>query len=219
MSSIISSLFKGSVLARSAKHLVYESDSTKIADIVIDASLNEIIQYGATITEHPIETRSSVSDHIFKNPLKLKIEGYITDSPMKIMGIFETPLQKNSLKNMKRNIKNALPFFESDKPSTQSYLALKTLFNEKSLITVVSKLEAFHDMAITNLTFTSNNETVGKLDFVAELTQVTHARVEVTNISRTKNKTLSNLTAKVTDGGNGELGKSALKSAYDWFSN
>jgi hypothetical protein len=218
MASIISSIFQGAALVRSAKNLIHESDRTKIADIVIDASLNEIIQYGATVTEHPVETRASVSDHIFKQPLKLKIEGYVTDSPIKIMGIFETPLQKNSLATMKSNIKNALPFFESDKPSKQAYLALKALFNEKALITIVSKLEVFHDMAITNLTFTNSNETIGKLEFVAELVQVTHAKVKVTNVSRTKNKALANLTAKAVDGGNVELGKSLLKRGFDWMS-
>jgi len=217
MASIISSLFRGAGLIRSAKHLIHESDQTKIADIVIDASLNEIIQYGATITEHPIETRSSVSDHIFKQPLKLKIEGYVTDSPIKIMGVFETPLQKNSLETMKRNIKNALPFMQSDKPSKQAYLALKALFDEKALITVVCKLEAFHDMAISNLTFTNSNETIGKLEFVAELVQVTHAKVEVSNIPRTSNQALAMLTAKSVDGGNVELGQSLLKRGFDFM--
>jgi len=218
MASIISSIFQGSALVRSAKHLIDESDKTKIADIIIDASLNEIIQYGATVTEHPIETRSSVSDHIFKQPLKLKIEGYITDSPIRIMGVFETPLQKNSLATMKSNIKNALPFMQSDKPSKQAYLALKALFNEKALITIVSKLEVFHDMAITNLTFTNSNVTIGKLEFAAELVQVMHAKVEVTNVSRTKNQALANLTAKAVDGGNVELGQSFLKRGFDFMS-
>lgn len=216
MASIISSVFRGAALARGAKNLFTESDKTRIADIVIDATLNEVIQYGATITEHPVETRTAVSDHIFKQPLKLKIEGYITDSPIRIMGVFETPLQKNSLDVMKRNIKEALPFFESDKPSKQAYIALKALYGDRCLISVVSKLEAFHDMAITSLTFTNSNETVGKLEFVAELMQVVHAKV-VTSDIRTSNKELHRLTAAPINKGNVPLGKSKASDIYDFF--
>lgn len=216
MASIISSVFRGAALARGAKNLFTESDKTRIADIVIDASLTEVIQYGATVTEHPVETRTAVSDHIFKQPLKLKIEGYITDSPLRIMGIFQTPLQKNSLDVIKRNIKEALSFFESDKPSKQGYMALKALYNDRCLISVVSKLEAFHDMAITNLTFNNNNETVGKLEFVAELVQVVHAKVATRNI-RTSNKELHRLTATTVDKGNVPLGKSKAADIYDFL--
>lgn len=217
MASIISSIFRGSALLKGAKNLIYESEKTKIADIIIDASLSEIIQYGATITEHPVETRTSVSDHIFKQPLKLKIEGYITDTPIRIMGIFETPLQKNSLDIMKRNVKQSLPFFQNDKPSKQAYLAFKALYNERALITVVSKLEAFQDMAISNLTFSNTGETVGKLEFTAELIQVTNAKVAVTNIAKTRDKALANLTASPVDKGNVPLGKSYASDIYDFL--
>jgi hypothetical protein len=217
MASIISSVFRGAALARGAKNLISKQvEKTKIADIVIDASLNEVVQYGATITEHPVETRSAVSDHIFKKPLKIKIEGYITDSPIRVMGIFETPLKENSLASMKRNIRQALPFLESDKPSKQGYLALKALYHDRSLISVVSKLEAFHDMAITNLTFTNNNETTGKLQFVAELVQVVHAKVATKTI-KTRNKSLHRLTAPSVNKGNVPLGKSKASDIYDFF--
>jgi hypothetical protein len=203
-------------LARGAKNLFCEPVKTKIADVVLDAHLSEVISYGATITEHPVETMASISDHIFKQPLKLKIEGYITDSPIKIMGIFETPLQKNSLDSMKRNIKAALPFFESDKPSKQAYLMLKNLYHDRSLITVVSKLEVFRNMAITNLTFTNNNETIGKLEFVAELVQVVHAKV-VTKTITTSNQKLQRLTATPVDKGHVPLAQSVQSTDKSFF--
>lgn len=211
MASIIGSIFRGSSLFGGAKYLIKASDNTKIADIVIDATLSETIQYDSTITEHPIETKTAVSDHIFKQPLKLKIEGYLTDSPMKVMGLFETPLQKNSCSNMSNSIKKMLPFLSSDKPSMQGYIALKALYNDRNLISVVTKLDAFHNMAITNLSFTSNDQTRGKLEFAAELVQVVHARVESTNVA-ISNKALQRLTSEPLDKGNTKLKAYTTKS-------
>jgi hypothetical protein len=214
MGSIIGALFKGASLINGAKDLITERKRTKLGDIIIDATLNEVVQYGSTITEHPVETKTSISDHIFKQPLKLKIEGYITDSPIKIMGVFETPLQKNSLKSMSANLKKMLPFQETDKPSQQGYLALKALYNDRSLITVVSKLEAFQNMAIANLTFNNNGENRGKLEFTTELVQVMQAKVAVTNIS-ISNKRLQRLTAPTKDVGTVNLNKSVFKGWYE----
>lgn len=124
MASIIGSLFRVSSLFGAAKSLVTAGNNSCIGDVVIDATLNEVIQYSSTITEHPIEDKACVGDHIFKQPMRVKIEGYITDAPMRIMGLFETPLQKNSLDRMLGNIKSALPFQGADKPSQQAYFLL-----------------------------------------------------------------------------------------------
>ena len=145
-----------------AKSLVTNRDNSYIGDIVIDASLNELIQYNSTITEHPIENKTAVCDHIFKEPLAVKMKGYITDTPMKIMGLFETPLQKNSLNNVIDNIKSALPFHKTEKPSRQGYSALKTLYEERRLISVVTKLKTF-SMAIKSLHF--NNDIIQTINY------------------------------------------------------
>ncbi len=102
MASIIGSLFRGSSLLGAAKSLFTASNNSRIGDVVIDASLNEVVQYSSSITEHPIEDKTALSDHIFKEPLRVKIEGYITDTPIRIFGLLETTLQKNSLESLKK---------------------------------------------------------------------------------------------------------------------
>ena len=49
MASIIGSLFQISPLARTAKNLVVPAGKTRIGDIVIDATLNEVINYNSII--------------------------------------------------------------------------------------------------------------------------------------------------------------------------
>jgi hypothetical protein len=219
MASIIGSLFQLSPIARSAKNLVVPDGKTRIGDVVIDATLNEVIDYNSTITQHPIENKSSITDHIFKNPLKIKIEGYITDSPIRLMGLFETPLQNNSLSSLIGNIKNTLPFYSADKPSSQGYFALKRLYETRSLITVVTKYESFPDMAIEALNFNSDEDTGGRLSFSAELIQVIYARVSNNINVNTDNIDLSRITSPKIDMGivpnASEKAKSWLASGFD----
>lgn len=150
---------------------------TKIGDLVLDATLTEIVTLSATITEHPIETKEAISDHIFKNPLKVKIEGYITDAPNKIFGIFETPLMKNSVSKVLDNVKALLPFNEATKPSIQAYQLLTSLYEKRELINVVTKLNVFQNMAIENITFHTDVNTGERLEFSAELSQIKFATV------------------------------------------
>jgi hypothetical protein len=201
MASIIGSLFQLLPLARSAKNLVVPSGKTRIGDIVIDATLNEVIDYSSTITEHPVENKSSISDHIFKKPLKLKIEGYITDSPIRLMGLFETPLQSNSLNSLISNIKTSLPFYSSQRPSSQGYFALKSIYEDRSLITVVTKFESFADMAIESLSFNSDEDTGGRLSFSAELRQIIYAKVTNSINVNVKNVNLQRITSPVASAG------------------
>lgn len=150
---------------------------TKIGDLVLDATLTEIVTLSATITEHPIETKEAISDHIFKNPLKVKIEGYITDAPNKIFGILETPLMKNSISKVLDNVKALLPFNEATKPSIQAYQLLTSLYEKRELINIVTKLNVFQNMAIENITFHTDVNTGERLEFSAELSQVKFATV------------------------------------------
>lgn len=211
MASIIGSLFQISSVAGAVKSLFSTGGSTRIGDVVIDAALSEVVAYTSTITEHPIENKSAISDHIFKQPIKVKIEGYITDSPMKIMGLFSTPLQNNSLDSIASEIKSKLPFYASEKPSSQAYQALKTLFEERRLISLVTKLETFSDMAIESLNFTNNESTGGRLEFTADLIQIVYSKVITTNVKRS-NTVLSRITENTSSQGNVNNSSEPLKS-------
>jgi len=106
--------------------------------------------------------------------------------------------------------------------------APKRLFNAPSLvpglISVVTKLETFPNMAISSLTFTNDTDTGGKLSFNAELIQVVYARVETTLNVSPKNTALARSTSPVSNKGNVDKkevldkGKSWSASFTDWVS-
>ena len=227
MASIIGSILQLSPLARSAKNLLVANGKSSIGDVVIDATLSEVIDYSSSVTEHPIENKTAISDHIFKKPLKVKIEGYITDSPIRLMGLFDTPLQSNSLSSLIDNIKQASPFSTDARPSSEAYFALKQLYEQRSLITLVTKLEIFEDMTIERLSFSNDEDTGGRLYFTAELKQVRYAKIASSINVSPRNVNLQRITAEVTNRGvipnateimdKEQKSKSFLNSAFDYF--
>jgi hypothetical protein len=80
MASIIGSLFRGSSLLGSAKSLVNSGNNSRIGDVVIDAALSEVIQYSSSITEHPIEDKTALSDHIVASCKFRDCSGSVTDN-------------------------------------------------------------------------------------------------------------------------------------------
>src|SRR5574343_158822 len=216
MASIITSLFRASNLLGGAESLFFGNNNrTKIGDLVLDSCLTEVITLSSTITEHPIETKEAISDNIVKKPLKVKIEGYITDSPIKIFGILEMPLQNNSVDKIINSINSFLPFNKSAKPSVQAYQLLSHLYENRELLNVVTKLNAFRDMAIESISFNNDTNTGGRLEFSAELVQVRFASVRKSFYTGYKDANVSAIASPMQDKGISEKGTSVAASFVD----
>lgn len=199
MPSPITALLRINSYVNAAKNALFDGKHSQIGDLVIDASMNETIEYKSVITEHPIETKETISDYIYKQPLRVQINGLITDSPMKTFGILEYPLSRNTPQQILNNITSLIPFTNQDKPSNQAFEILTKLYNDRKPITVVTSFKSFDDMAINSITFDRDNSKYGYLSFTAELLQINYATVITTaNISNTK---LRALTSNKTQGG------------------
>lgn len=240
MASILSTIGKASSLVTSLKGLVVANKQTVISNLAIDCIHSETIEYTNAITDHPISTKSSISDHIYNEPITLTIDGTITDSSMRIYGIIETPLRKNSLDNMVKNARSLLPFGNAEKPSQAAFNILEKICKNKELVTVVCKRRVFKNMAIEKLSTKEDKSTANALNFSCTLKQVNIVSVKQTaykmqsikkaisskvvnstqkppeaNLSSSENKGLVPAVkieskSKIADG---------LDSAWDWLTN
>ncbi len=201
MISLISSIGKASALANSLKGLVVAQEKTTISNLIIDCVHNEDIEFKNSITEHPVENRASISDHVYSESNIVKIEGTITDSNMRIFGIINTPLQSNSLSSITKNIKSLLPFNNSKTPSQIAYNVLEKMVQTKQLVTVATKRRLFKNMVIESLSINENSTTVNRLHFTCVLKQITIVEVKSTNYSRKSIITSSVNTKKSVDVG------------------
>lgn len=217
MASIIAPLFKASAFFGQASSLFKGESKTKIGDLVIDVCTKETIKFSSTVTEHPLETKESVNDHIYKNPRKLRIEGFITDSPLRVLGFIETPLQKNSVSSLVNNVKSFLPFNQDAKPSALAYQLLNQLWQDRALITVVTSLDSFTNMTITDLDSSKDPDTGGRFEFVVELMQLQFANVVTTSNNNFKSGAIKSLASPKDNVGIGGKPKSTSAKAVDWI--
>lgn len=219
MASFITPLFKTINIAHGLKDLVFERQKTTVGDLVIDASLKEDIIITSNVTEHPVENGTAISDHIFKQPIKLQIEGYITDSPNIVLGVINLPLVKNSAQSLIDNFKNLLPFNTGDTPSQQAYSVIMQMWKERALITIVTQLEVFDNMVIENVNFTKDAQSVHRLVFSMQCKQVAFVDTATSTITPRNiiNKNITAVNSKKLDVGIVEKPTSIAKSIVNYF--
>lgn len=173
-------------------------NKTIIGDLILDASHIENIKYSSKLTDHYVENGSVISDHILLQPVSLSLEGSITDDSIDIVGyaqnIFNLP--KISFANTILSNKGA--------KQVAAYELLTSLYNSKSLVTVVAYLDTFTDMAIENLVFPNDANTGNRLFFKIELKKANFATVKMVNVgtlsgSTNSGKNLQDMVSKKTN--------------------
>lgn len=136
----------------------------KIEEIELDASVDEQHTFNNRVTQFPVESGATISDHIFVEPDRLSITGFITNTPIKAVE-----------SNLSRTV-------GTDAPSRVDsvFKELLRLRNEKVLLTVVTALNVYSDMAIVSLTVPRNAAIgVDTLRFTADLLKVTRVESEI----------------------------------------
>lgn len=194
----ISLLAKISNIAGLGKSL-FSSNYTQVGDLVLDATYLSIIEYSSVITDHPIQSddynsTSSVSDHIYLNPLKIKIKGSINASPVDlvssatgIVNLFRGNLINNFVDEFKGKSKRLVTAYE----------VLRDLHLNRSIIDVVEYNDVFKNMVIESLNFPRDLETGDRLIFDITLKQISYSLVETVSIFNNPKRTQDLISNKV----------------------
>jgi hypothetical protein len=152
----------------------------KIADLVIDATDSEIIEYSSIITNHPVSSGSNISDHIYENPILITMEGRITNDSLLGRDFDTLPgfLEGNIVTNIYNYITGPT------KKQILAFNCLETLKKNKSLVTIVAKMKTYDNMAIESLNFSRDNEVGDNLCFTIKLKQVNIVTSKIVNITK-----------------------------------
>lgn len=126
----------------------------KIGFLELDCVMNEDITMSSNVTESPIETGESISDHVYNEPLQLRLEAIISDSdPQRL----ERQKQNNSPITSAR---------------LEAYEALRDLWEAKQPVDVVTGLETFSNMVVTNISIPRENADGDSIKFNVDIKQV-----------------------------------------------
>jgi hypothetical protein len=133
-----------------------------IDGFVIDAGVSETPEFDLDVTDHPVETGASITDHSLVRPVILSIEGIITDTPIGL--IAESREESGVL------------------PTNDGFQKLLDIKDAREPVTIVTSLKTFKNMVMQSLTVPRDASTGDALIFRATFKQirlVTNARTTI----------------------------------------
>lgn len=132
----------------------------KIADLALDLTLDESHEYRAQITSFPVEGGSPLTDHIYNQPERITLTGFVTDAPVQ---------------STESNVSRAAAAFKE----------LMGLRDAREPVKVITGLAVYEDMAIESITFPQSKENGQSLRFnisLVKITRVSSRIMDVTNL-------------------------------------
>lgn len=121
-----------------------------LTPLVFDAALNVNPRFSNTVTKHPIETGSEVSDHVYKRNTVIDVDGLITN--YSVGNIFEDNIRFNRLQTV--------------------YDLLTRLHENREMISISSQYQVFNNCVITSLSIPRNAQIGDSLQVVMTLEQL-----------------------------------------------
>ena len=121
---------------------------TQLGALTIDVTVNEQHSFISEPTEFPIEGGSTISDNVKLLPRMLRIEGFVTDTPLVARGV--------SLGRSR---------------SASAFMMLETMFTLRIPFIVVSQLRIYRNMVIKDLTVPKTAESA--LRFTCNMQELT----------------------------------------------
>lgn len=147
------------------------SFGTKVFDdltsIDFDATLEEVHDWQNEVTLNPVEEGSPVTDHVIEKSDKLKLNGTITNSPLR------GPL--------------AGQYFGGDTSSPRTQLAfdqLYALLKKREKVTVYTKHKVYSDMVIQTLNLPRNAQIGDEVQFTMELIHVRFVKTQLVDLPK-----------------------------------
>lgn len=137
-------------------------------NIELDAVLDESHDWQADATMNPVEEGSPVTDHIIEQPDKLKIRGFISETPL---------VASESVRGA-----NSTPWAES---LTQPVFdLLHDLIKARETVTVYTKYRIYDDMVLTNLTIPRSAATGEAIEFTAEFVHIRKVATQMVDVPK-----------------------------------
>lgn len=159
----------------------------KIGALELDAILTESHSRRNRVTNFPVEEGADITDHISLLPIEFNMEGHITNTPVSF-GPANTGIVLSVGNNQSR--------------VAAAYELLKEIFDSRALVTVVSGLEVYTEMAFVSLDIPRSARTGEVLNFSASFKKVRIVTSETVLIPKAAKSASDKAATKVDAGQN-----------------
>lgn len=162
-------------------------------NIELDAALDENHEWSAEATSNPVEVGAPVTDHVIDQSDKLKIRGFVTDTPLTLSQSVSGLVNSGNVGNRTQAV----------------FDLLHQLIKLKEPMTVYTKHRIYDDMVMTNVTIPRSAGVGEAIEFSAEFVHVRKVATQMVDVppginpkdSAKANESLSRKTQPQKDGG------------------
>lgn len=148
--------------------LFYPKDGYKVGSVELDLILDEEHSKSAQVTENPLQDGRAISDGIFLELQEGSLTGLVTNHSVKIAEERAKQLDLQDSETLMEKAKN----YQLENRAKQAWIDLKAVMDAKQPVTIVTSLEVYDNVAITNISTERNGGSGDALEIKVSFRQI-----------------------------------------------
>ena len=148
--------------------LFYPKEGYKVGSVELDLILDEDHSKSAQVTENPLQDGRAISDGIFLELQEGSLTGLDTNHSVKIAEERAKQLELQDSETLMAEAEN----YQLENRAKQAWVDLKAVMDAKQPVTIVTSLEVYDNVAITNISTERNGDSGDALEIKVSFRQI-----------------------------------------------
>lgn len=148
--------------------LFYSKEGYKVGSVELDLILDEEHSKSAQVTENPLQDGRAISDGIFLELQEGSLTGLVTNHSVKIAEDRAKQLDLQTSEALLEEAEN----YQLENRARQAWIDLKAVMDAKQPVTIVTSLEVYDNVAITNISTERNGDSGDALEIKVSFRQI-----------------------------------------------
>lgn len=148
--------------------LFYPKEGYKVGSVELDLILDEDHSKSAQVTENPLQDGRAISDGIFLELQDGSLTGLVTNHSVKRAEERAKQLELQDSETLMAEAEN----YQLENRAKQAWVDLKAVMDAKQPVTIVTSLEVYDDVAITNISTERNGDSGDALEIKVSFRQI-----------------------------------------------
>lgn len=148
--------------------LFYPKEGYKVGSVELDLILDEDHSKSAQVTENPLQDGRSISDGIFLELQEGSLTGLVTNHSVKIAEERAKQLELQDSETLMAEAEN----YQLENRAKRAWVDLKAVMDAKQPVTIVTSLEVYDNVAITNISTERNGDSGDALEIKVSFRQI-----------------------------------------------
>lgn len=148
--------------------LFYPKEGYKVGSVELDLILDEEHSKSAQVTENPLQDGRAISDGIFLELQEGSLTGLVTNHSVKIAEERAKQLELQDSETLMAEAEN----YQLENRAKQAWVDLKAVMDAKQPVTIVTSLEVYDNVAITNISTERNGDSGDALEIKVSFRQI-----------------------------------------------